>query len=46
MAKEVIVERLSGVIILAVIVSYLIAPQAVAGIIWDTANAFVNYWQD
>lgn len=39
-------ERLAGAVIVALIVSYLIAPQAVAGAIWDTANAFVNYWQD
>jgi hypothetical protein len=39
-------EKLSGVIIVGVIVAYLIAPQVVAGAIWDTANAFVNYWQD
>ena len=40
------IEKLSGVIIVGVIVSYLIAPQAIAGAIWDTANAFVNYWAD
>jgi hypothetical protein len=39
-------EKLAGVIIVGVIVAYLIAPQAVAGVIWEAGNAFVNYWQD
>jgi hypothetical protein len=39
-------EKLSGVIIVVVIVSYLIAPQAFAGVIWEAGNAFVNYWAD
>lgn len=46
MAREVIKERLALLTIVGVFLAYLIAPQAVAGVIWDTANTIVTYWQD
>lgn len=44
MAFKLILERLAGLVIVALIVSYFLAPQAVAGAIWDTANAILNHW--
>ncbi len=38
------IEKLSGALIVGIITAYLIAPQVVAGAIWETALAFVTYW--
>jgi hypothetical protein len=43
-ARRVTLDGVSAVVAVSLAIAYLIAPQFVAGLLWNAVNTAVNFW--